>query len=94
MDDKKTVQTPVEPEVLQMFGQLSAHKAQLCEQYVDLENEKIRLQIAIRGLDQEKQRLFEKVLLDRGLSATTPVEIDPDTGLIELVTAKTAPAPQ
>lgn len=90
-ENKLTVADPISQETLSKFQQLAQSRAQLSEQYVDLDNEKIRLQIAIRQIDQEKQRLFESVLVERGLTPTTPVEIDSQTGLINVLTPAGAP---
>lgn len=85
-DDKKlTIQDPISAETLERFQQLASARAQMAEQYVDLDNEKIRLQVAIRQIDQEKQKLFEKELIDRGLTPTTPVRVDGATGAITLL---------
>lgn len=84
-EKKLTLEDPMSAETLKKLEQLSSTKLQLCERYVELEDEKVRCLVGIRQLDQEKQRVFEKELMDRGLAPNTPVEVNAKTGKIALV---------
>jgi hypothetical protein len=41
--------------------------------------------VAARRIEDERQRLFEKVLVDRGLHPSTAINIDSGNGRISLV---------
>lgn len=90
---KLTISDPMSKETLARFQELAEAKSVLCEQYFDLDAEKIRLTVAIKQIEHEKGRLFEKELVDRGVSPTAAVEVDGKTGLISLLTPG-APAPE
>lgn len=81
---KKTSQDPVEKEVLDKLQELTNSRNRLANQYVDLAHEQIRIQVAIREIDKEMSRLFEKELVDRGLDPNTGINIDPQTGMMAL----------
>jgi hypothetical protein len=87
---KLTVEDPVAPEVLKALADLRDSRLRIGDQVLDLEAEKVRLMVAVRQIDAEKQRTFEKILMDRGLPPTFPVEIDGQTGKIKPL----APVPQ
>lgn len=80
---KLTVEDPVEPEVLKKLAELRDSRLRIGDQVLDLEGEKVRLLVAVRQIDAEKQRAFEKILMERGLPPTFPVEIDGQTGKIK-----------
>lgn len=85
-DEKKlTVDDPISREVLSKLEALSAHRARLAERNLDLDGEKVRLMVAVRQIDQEHQKLFEAELIERGLTPTTPVEVDATTGKITVL---------
>jgi hypothetical protein len=92
-DQKLTLDDPMTAETLGQFQQFAQSRATLAEQFFDLETEKVRIMVAIGQLDKEKTRLFEKELLDRGLTPTTPVEVDASTGKITLLKPPAVPAP-
>lgn len=82
--EKKTLEDPVSKEVLARFAEIANSRARLCNQYMDLDLEKIKIQLAVRELDKESSRLFERELLDRDIPPTTAAVIDPETGLVSL----------
>lgn len=82
---KLTINDPLSPETLKKLAQLTNTRLQMADHMLDLEHEKIKIMVASRQIDDEKQRLFEKELTDRGLSPSSPVEVDAKTGLISLV---------
>jgi hypothetical protein len=89
--EKLTVDDPVAPEVLQQLGQLQAARAELADRNVMLDQEKIQLLAAIKRLDDQKTRLFEAILVERGLGPRTEVEIDRRTGQLKLVQPPSPP---
>lgn len=87
-----TIEDPIEPEILAKFSELENARMRLGGQMIDLKSEEVRLMVAARRLDEEKQRLFEKVLVDRGLHPTTPVEIYAETGRISMMAGESPPS--
>lgn len=83
---------PVDADTLVKFGQLQASRMQCAERLLDLEQERVRVLRAAASLDTERQRIFESILVARGLAPNFPVEIDAKTGKITLVQAA-EPAP-
>ena len=65
---------------------------------MDMELERIKLLATVQRLDMEKQRVFEGILLERGLPLNTQLEIDAATGNIKfhnnLPPQPLAPAPE
>lgn len=85
---KLTINDPLTQETLKKLAQLTNQRLQIADQLLDLEQEKIKLMVASRQIDDEKQRLFAKELTDRGLPPNAPVEVDAKTGAISIVTAE------
>jgi len=82
---KLTLDDPVAPEVLQQLGQLQAARSELCDRNIMLDNEKIQLLAAVKRVDDQKTRLFEAILVERGLAPRTEVEIDRRTGKLKVL---------
>ncbi len=82
---KKTVRDPVDRATLDRLTDLHANRAQIAEQMLDIEQEKVRLMIVVRRLDDERNQIFARVLTERGLAPNTPIDLDPRTGQIELL---------
>ena len=61
---------------------LQQSRMSLGERLLDLEAEKVRLLAAVQRLDNEKTRVFEGILMERGLPPNSVVEIDAETGAI------------
>lgn len=80
-----TIEDPVSPEDLARFSELQRARAQVADRVLELEEEKVRTLRAAANINNERQRLFEKVLIERGLPPTAPVEIEAATGKINLV---------
>ena len=74
--------TPVSKEVLQELKQLQQNRQSIGEHLLDLEVERVRLLAAVQRLDSEKIRIFEGILMERGLPPNAVVEIDAETGLL------------
>jgi molybdate-binding protein len=78
-----TVSDPVDQDTLERFAQLDYSASQIGRRFVDMEMERVRLVRSCASIEQERTKLFEKVLLDRGLAPNTVVHINPQTGEIK-----------
>lgn len=83
-----TPSDPVQPDVLAKFAELDAARYELGFRMLELEQEKVRLLAAAHQADQQRLRLFEQVLVERGLQPGTPVSINDKTGEIKLLERK------
>lgn len=81
---KLSIQDPVAPEVLEQFNRLQEARMTLAERILNLEQEKLRMLSAAHEVDQQKNRLFESVLMERGVAPNTPVSLDSSTGLLKV----------
>jgi len=77
--------TPVDPETLNEFGRLLETRQHFAESLLTLEQDKIQLLAAVRKVDDQRSRLFQKCLVDRGLPPDTTAEIDAKTGVVKIV---------
>jgi len=82
---KLTVNDPISPEILAQFNELEDSHYKVANHLLSIEQERIRLLSAAHQVDLQRQRLFEKVLMERGLAPTTQVEIDSKTGTLKLL---------
>lgn len=82
---KLTINDPVDPETLGKLHQLQSSRTQVAESLLNLEQDKIRLMRAASNIEVERQRLFEGILIDRGLPPNYRVEIDAKTGVMKPV---------
>lgn len=90
---KLTINDPVDAETMKKLGELHEARLKIADRVVDLESEKIRLMVAIRQVDIEKNRIFEKILVDRGLPPGFPVNVDGSTGKIQTLSAPPGESP-
>lgn len=88
MADKLTIQDPVDPETMQQLTALDSARYDIGDQLLDLEQERIKLLAAAHQVDAQKRRLFERVLVERGLDTSAKVSIDFKTGTISVVPPK------
>ncbi len=87
-DEKKlTPSDPVDTETRKRLEELSAARYELGERLLEIEQEKVRLLVAANRVDEERSRLFEKVLMERGLPPNTPIEIEAQTGALKVLRA-------
>jgi len=82
---KLTANDPLDAQTLKRFEEMQGARMQLAERILDLEQEKIKTLRAAQNVDLERQRLFETVLVSRGIPPAHPVRIDAQTGVITLV---------
>lgn len=86
-----TTQDPVDQQTLKELDILDLSRIEVGSQLLTLEQERVRLIIAGDKIDQQRMRIFEKILIERGLDPKTMVSIDSKTGEIQ-VKSDTAPA--
>ena len=83
-----TLSDPVQADVLAKFSELDGARYELGLRLLELEQERVRVLAAAHQVDQQRQRLFEQVLIERGLQPGTPVSINDKTGEIKLLDRK------
>ena len=88
-----TPETPVSKETLTALHRLQETRLSLGERLLDLEGDKVRLLAAVQRLDSEKTRIFEALLIERGLPPNAVVEVDAATGIISDPRKRQAEAP-
>ena len=81
-EKKLTVNDPVPTDLLKCIGELTGARYDLADRLLDLEQQRVGILVSAKQVDDEKARVFNKILMDRGLSPGTPIEIDGDTGAI------------
>lgn len=79
-----TVNDPVEPEVVEQLAQMERARMQLTSRNAHLDLEKDRTLSALKGLEAQHRKIYEKILLSRSLPPTTVIQIDED-GKIEVL---------
>lgn len=82
---KLTPSDPVSRETLRQFDELDSARYELGAQLLNLEQEKVRVLSAAHQVETQRQRLFEKLLVERGLEPNTRIEIESKTGAIKLL---------
>jgi len=88
-----TVADPVPMEVLGQFSKLDEARFNLGGRLLLIEQDRVRILAAAHRIDEQKQRLFEQILMERGLPITTQVEIDSKTGILTLLGMPEGEAP-
>ncbi len=92
-EKKLTMNDPVDPSTLKRLGELTAARYDLADKLLDLEQQKVGILVGAKQIDDEKARLFNKLLMERGLPPNTAVEIDSESGLITVHQRQAASAP-
>lgn len=94
MSEKRlTANDPVSQETLQAFGQLEDAKIRVAMELLTIEQRKIQLLAATKKLDEQHSRLFEAILVERGLPPDTRIDIDVRTGGIKVHNPQNAAPP-
>jgi len=81
-----TVDDPVDEETRGKFTALQDTRLRIGERLIDLELERVKLIRSASAVDNERQKLFERVLIERGLAPNQTVSIDSATGQIKVIT--------
>lgn len=82
---KLTVESPVDQETRARLEDLRGVRSDIADKLLSLEQEKVRLLVAANRVEEDFGKVFEKVLLDRGIAPNTPVEIDSNTGALRVM---------
>lgn len=96
---KLTIADPVGKDVLDKLEELEMSRANVGMNLLDLKQEEVKLLAAARRIDEERHRVFERVLMERGLAPNMISEIDIATGLLKVAAppaaqpVQSAPAP-
>lgn len=89
-----TAEDPIDSESLKTFNSLESARYEIGIQLLNTEQERVKLLATAHQVDQQRQRMFEKILVERGLPPNTQVEIDATTGKLTLLKRPAAtPAP-
>jgi len=80
-----TLEDPVDPETLNELRSLQEARAGVADNLLSLRLEEIHLLAAARKIDDQHGRLFERCLIDRGVSAGSMAEIDAKSGKVILM---------
>jgi len=83
--EKLTPESPVAKETLEEFNNLEEARFNLGLQMLQLEQSRVQLLAAAHKVDEHQKRLFERVLMERGLPVNSQVSIDSTTGQLTLV---------
>ncbi len=89
-----TIDDPIAQEALQQLSALHNARVELSERNASLDLEKIGVLAALRRLDEQKQQLFQSLLVERGLAPDTEVTINPRTGKVQLLRRKPDGTPE
>ncbi len=88
---KLTLEDPVGKEALDKLAELEAAEINAALQVLALRREEVTLLAASGRVDADRQKLFQKLLIERGLAPNTAASIDPATG--KLTVLRQAPQP-
>lgn len=85
-----TLEDPVPPETFAALQQIQDAQVNIAMEMLHIEKRKVQLLAADKKLTDQNSRLFQAILVERGLPPTTVVELDARTGKV-LVKDKPAP---
>jgi hypothetical protein len=88
-----TLDDPIGKEALEKLGELEQAEVNASLQLMAIKQEEVKLLAVGRRVDDERHRIFEKLLMERGLPPNAPATIDSTTGKISLVRPPGPPAP-
>ena len=80
-----TLEDPVDADTLKQIEEVHNSRMMVAEQFLECEQEKMRLLAVAHRLDQQRNAIYEKLMLDRGIANHEQVEIDASTGKIALL---------
>ena len=81
-----TIDDPVDDETKGRFNLLNESRLRVGDRLLDIELERVKLIRSASAIDNERQKLFERILIERGLSPSQRVSIDAETGQIRALT--------
>ncbi len=89
-----TLKDPVSQEERDLINKLDVAKAGIAEKNLQLDLEKVNLVAATRRIEAQYQEIFKKILIDRGLSIDTLIQIDLNSGQLRIVPGASKAAPE
>ena len=89
-----TIDDPIAQEALQQLAALHNARVELSDRNASLDLEKVGILAGLRRLDEQKQQLFQSLLVERGLAPDTEVTINPRTGKVQLLRRKPDGTPE
>ncbi len=84
---------PVDEATLVALARLRDVRLTLGAQLMDLELQKIQLLSSVKRIDEQNQRMFDEILVSRGLPPGTAVELDGPSGRLKVIRPEPAEAP-
>jgi len=90
---KLTLEDPVGKEALDKLAELEAAEINTALQVLALRQEEVKLLAASHRIDADRQKLFQRLLIERGLAPNTAASIDPATGKITVLKQPGPPQP-
>lgn len=84
-DRQLTLEDPVDTDTLRQIEEVHNSRMMVAEQFLECEQDKMRLLSVAHRLDQQRNAIYEKLMLDRGIANDEKVEIDAATGKIALL---------
>lgn len=76
---------PVDKVTRDKLDDLGGARLDIAEQLLDMDMKRVQLLVSVQRLDEERNKLFERVLMERGLPPNTAVQIDVQTGIIKVL---------
>ena len=89
-----TMDDPVGKEVLEKLAELESAEINAALSLMAMKQEEIKILAVARRVEDERLKIFEKILIDRGVAPNVPATIDQVTGKISLVRPAAQQAPQ
>lgn len=80
-----TVRDPIDPDTLSILDRLEGARYDIGLKLLRSEQERVKLLAAAHRVDEQQQRTFERILMERGLAPNVEMEIDTKTGRITLL---------
>jgi len=85
-----TVDDPIDTDTISKLTALQDARLRIGDRLLELELERVRLIRSATSVATERQKLFERVLIERGLSPNQPVSIDQGTGQLKVLSQSEA----
>ena len=89
-----TMDDPVGTETMTKLQELQDAEIDTAMMLKSLKQQEVQLLATDRRILAERHKIFEVVLMDRGLAPNTPATINADTGKVELVQTPRPEIPQ
>ncbi len=84
-EKRLSLEDPVGKETLDKLAELETTEINTALQLMAIKQEEVKLGAVGRRIEDERQRIFQKLLMERGLAPNTPATIDSTSGKITVV---------